>query len=89
MVNVVVRRVVGGDELKWVPWEVIAAVVVDRLDGGHCKEPHGLTRCQASNEECHAGSGSIQQKTLHGMVVQCAKGIRDVKSMMTGVEFHY
>lgn len=89
MMNVMVGRVVGGDELKWVPGEVIAAMIIDRLDGGHGKEPHCLTGCQASNQECHAGSGSVEQKSFYRMVVQCSKGIRNVKAVVTGVEFYY
>lgn len=67
---------------------MIAAVVIDRLDGRHGKEPHSLTRGHTSHEECHAGSGCVEQESFHGMVVQCAKCIRNVKAMVAGVEFY-
>ena len=33
MMNVVVGRIIRGHELKWIPWQLVAAVVVDRLEG--------------------------------------------------------
>lgn len=42
MVDVVVCGVVAGEMLQWIPWELVAAVVVYCLDGGAGEEPHSL-----------------------------------------------
>jgi hypothetical protein len=43
VVDVMVRRIVAGDVLHWVPWKGVSRVIIDGLDG-------------ASREECDAKS---------------------------------
>lgn len=60
MVDVVVGRVVGSNELQWVPWEVVSTVIVDGLDGGHGEKPHSLAVGHLRQKETHASSGGVQ-----------------------------
>lgn len=85
--NVMVSCVVRRDFLQGIPREGIAAMVIDCLDGGHCEEPHALTVGQASGQESYASASCVEKETLHGMVVQSTKGVRNVKAMVTGMEF--
>lgn len=84
MVSGIVRR----NLLQRVPGELIATMVVNRLDRGHGEEPHALTGGHASSQECHPGAGSIKQETLDRMVVECTERIGNVKAMVARVEFN-
>ena len=83
-----ISSVVGGDLLKGVPRESVAAMVIDRLDRGHGEKPHALTVAHASCEVRDARASSIEQESFDGMVIQSTKSIRDIEAMVSGVEFH-
>ena len=42
VMDIMVVGVVPRHELQWIPWEGVAAVVVDGLEGGDGEEDHGL-----------------------------------------------
>lgn len=84
-----ISSVVGGDLLKGVPRESVAAMVIDRLDRGHGEKPHALTVAHASCEVRDARASSIEQESFDGMVIQSTKSIRDIEAMMSGMEFHF
>lgn len=83
-----ISSVVGGNLLKGVPRESVAAMIIDRLDRGHGEKPHALTIAHSSCEVCDARTGSIEQESFDGMVIQSTKSIRDIEAMVSGVEFH-
>lgn len=43
VMNVVIGSVVGGEVLQGIPWESVAAMIVNGLDGRAGEEPHRLT----------------------------------------------
>lgn len=77
-----VGRIVGSDQLQRVPGEVVATVVIHRLNRRHGEEPHGLTESQPGDQECNARSSGIQQKTFNGMIVQGPKSIRYIEAVV-------
>ena len=81
-----VSGVVVRDELKRVPGERVAAVVVDRLDGGEAEEEGALTNVHACEFEANAGTKAIKEEALEGVVVESAIGIRHVQAMVARVE---
>lgn len=87
VMDVMVRGIVRCDFLQGIPREGIAAMVIDCLDGGHREEPHALTVGQSSGQEPHASASCVEKETLHRMVVQSTKGVRNIKAMVTGMEF--
>lgn len=83
-----ISSVVGGDLLKGIPREGVAAMIIDRLDRGHGEKPHALTVAHSSCEVCDTRASSIEQESFNGMVIQSTKSIRNIKAMVSGVEFH-
>lgn len=83
---VMVAGVVGSNLLKWVPRKRIATMVVDGLNCGTCKEPHALARAQSCHLERNAGTKNVEQEPLKGMVIQGAKGVRNIEAVMTGMD---
>lgn len=88
MVNVMIGGIVGSEVLQRVPGEGVAAVVVNGLDGRKGEEPHGLTVGHARNQESNASTSSIQKESLDGVVVQGAKSVGNVESVVARVEGH-
>lgn len=81
--NVMVAGVVGSKMLQWIPGQCIAAMIIDGLDCGARKEPHALPRTHASRFKRNTGPKCVEQETFEGMVVQSAKSIGDIETMMT------
>ena len=61
-------------------------MVINSLNSGASKEPHALPRAHSRYFECDTGPKSVEKEALKRMVVQRAKGIWDIETMMTGVE---
>ena len=78
MVHIVVASVVRGKVLKWVPWQGIAAVVIDCLDGGASEKPHSLARSKPRDEIPYASSERVEQEAFEGMIVKGTVCIRDI-----------
>ncbi|KAI6750086.1 hypothetical protein HG531_007351 [Fusarium graminearum] len=74
MMNIVVFGVVTGNELKRVPWESVATVVVDSLDCRHGEEQDSLAKSHASNLECDGSTESIEEESLNRVVVESTVG---------------
>lgn len=64
-----VGSVVAGDELKRVPRESIAAVVINGLDSGESEEASALEQRHASHLEANAGTKSVKKEALKGVIV--------------------
>lgn len=86
MMNIVVFGVVTGNELKRVPWESVATVVVDSLDCRHGEEQDSLAKSHASNLECDGSTESIEEESLNRVVVESTVGVRHIKTVVAGVE---
>ena len=78
MMNVMIVCVVGSDHLERVERYAVTTVVVDSLEGGECKEEHGL----ASRHECarlsYNRSDGVEDEALNGMVVERTERVRNV-----------
>jgi len=61
-------------------------MVIDGLDCRTREEPHALARAHSCHLERNAGTKNVEQESLEGMVVQGAKGIRNIEAVMTGME---
>jgi hypothetical protein len=86
MMDVVVGCVVIRNELQWIPWEMIPAVVVDCLDRGEAKEEKALARSHPSDFEGKTSSESIKQETFKGMIVQGSVCVGNIESVMSRME---
>ena len=88
MVHIMVGRVVASDELKRVPWESVATVIIDSLDGGYGEEPHRLSVGHARNQKPNTGTSSIQEESLYWMIIERTESVRNVKAVVARVEGH-
>ena len=86
MVDIVVIRIVGEQELERIPPDPVATVVIDRLDRAEREEEDGLADRHARELECDNRAEAIEEETLHRVVVQCAESIRDVEAVVDRVE---
>lgn len=73
-----VSGIVGCEMLQRIPRESIAAVIVNRLDGGEGEEPHALAIRHPGCQECDAGASSIEKESFNGMVVESTESIGNV-----------
>lgn len=69
VVNVVVGSVVAGDELKRIPRESVAAVVINGLDSRESEEASALDQRHASHLEANTGTKGVKKEALKGVVV--------------------
>lgn len=78
VVNIMVGGIVGSEMLQGVPGESIAAVIVHSLNSRTGKKPHGLAVSHSSRQERNTGTGSVEEESLHRMVIQSTERIWDV-----------
>lgn len=78
--------IVVEEALQRVEWQVISAVIVDSLQSGKRKEGKSTTVAHTTDKESQAGSDAVHQETLEWMVVQCAKRVGHIESVMARVE---
>lgn len=69
VVDVMVCGVIVGDELKRIPWESVATVIINRLDTRERKEQGALANSHACQFEGYAGAEGVEQETLERVVV--------------------
>lgn len=86
VVDVVVCRVVAGEDLEGVPGEVVAAVVVHSLDGRQTEEESPLAKGHAGDQEGEARAEGVEKEALEGVVVQRAVCVGDVKAVVSRVK---
>ena len=82
VVDVVVGSVIASQMLKGIPGKCITAVIVNRLNGRAGEKPHPLPCCQARELEGDASPHSIKEETFEWVIVQRAKSVRNVESVM-------
>jgi propanediol utilization protein len=85
----VVRSIVAGNELKGIPRKSVAAVVIDRLDGGKSEEACALAKRHACSLESKTGTKGVKQEPLEGMVVEGAVRVGNIESVVARVEGSY
>jgi len=61
-------------------------VVVDSLQCGEGEEGKGATIAHTTDEEGQTGSDTVHQEALEWMIVQCAKRVGHIETMMARVE---
>ena len=76
VVDIVICGIVACNMLKRIPWQLIATMIVNCLDGGPCEEAHSLTWRHASKLVANAGTYSIKEETLNWVIVQRAVSVR-------------
>lgn len=86
VVDVVVGSVVARDDLKRVPRERVATVVVHSLDSRQGEEDSALAHRHQAGLEGKASTNRIKQEPLERVVVQGAVGIRNIEAVMARVE---
>lgn len=64
-------------------------MVVDCFDGRACEEPHTLTGSHKGKFVSNAGSKRIKEEAFKRMVIQGAKGVRNVEAVMARMEGCY
>lgn len=85
VVDIMVSGAVGENNLKGVPGELIAAVVVHSLHGGEHKQNEVLT---ITEPNCNAGNTSakgVEQKSLGERVVKSTKSVRNIEAVVNRV----
>lgn len=85
VVNIVVVRIVACKPLQRVKREGVSAVVVDGLEGGKCKQEHGLARRHASQPLGDDSTTRIENEALDGVVERSAVRIRYIHLVVKGV----
>jgi hypothetical protein len=63
-------------------------MVVNSLDGRNGEKPHGLAVGHARYQESNASTSSIQKESLNRVVVQGAKSVGNVESVVARMESH-
>ena len=86
MVYVVVASVVGRHVLEWVERKRVAAMIVDSFDGTASEKPHALTDGHAGNEIADSSAEGVEKKSFKWVVVERAVSIRNVETVVSGVE---
>lgn len=81
-----VTRVIACDVLQRIPWKCISAVVIHCLDRGESEEQHPLTWTQTCDFIADASTKCIQEEAFEWMVIQSSECVRDVQTMVPGVE---
>ena len=81
-----VAGIIGGEMLKRIPRQSVAAVVVDGLYGTAGEEPHSLTSCEAGCFKCNTGSKGIEEESFKPMVVKSTECVGYIEAVVTGVE---
>lgn len=84
--NVVVGSVVAGDELKRVPREGIAAVVINGLDSRESEEASALEQRHASHLESDTSTESVEKEAFKGVVVKSTVSVWNIETVVSGVE---
>lgn len=84
-----VGGIVARDELKRVPGEGISAVVINGLDGRKGEETGALEQRHARHLESDASTKGVEKEALNRVVVKGTIGIRDVETVVSGVESCY
>lgn len=86
VVDVMVGSVVVGNQLQWIPRELVAAMIIDGLERREAEEAHALADCHSHCLEGDASTKSIKEEPLERVVVQGSISVGNVQSVMTGVE---
>ena len=86
MVHVVVAGVVAGKVLKRIERQRVAAMVVYSLDRAAGEETHPLSGSHAGEFEREASAKGVKEEAFKGVVVEGAVGVRDVQTVVAGVE---
>ena len=69
VMNIVVTGVVGCHSLQGIPWQGVAAVIIDGFESRSSKEPHALPSVHASEFISNAGAKGVEQEALKGMII--------------------
>ena len=86
MVNVVVVGIVGSHELERVPWKLVAAVVIDSLQGGKHEQHNRLACGQTGDQLCDTSTNTVENEALNGVIVQSTVGVRHIEPVVHRVE---
>lgn len=86
MVNVMVISVITTEHLEWVEGESITAVIIDRFHGTEREQENCLSNREVGNSLRHHGTDTVEQKSLEGVIVQCAERVGYIKAVMHGME---
>lgn len=86
MMDIMIRRSIGGYDLEWIPGKTVPTVVVDGFHSGKSEEEHGLT---GGHSACCFGKNcadGVEDKALDRVVVERTKRVWDIQPMVPAVE---
>jgi hypothetical protein len=83
MMNIMVGGVVCEKNLEGIPWESVAAMIVDRLQSSKGEKVKTLSLGQTGNLEGNSSTESVHQKTLNWVIVKSTESIRHIESVMS------
>lgn len=86
MMNVVIIGVIAAEHLERIPSEPVAAMIVDRLEGRDDEEKSCFPSTHACDCLRYPRTDAVEEEALNRMVVQRAERVRDVKTVVHGVE---
>ena len=86
VVNVVIICIVAAHELEGIPREPVSAMVVHGLECRHQEEKHGLAGARANDPFRKARTTSVQQESFEWMVVERAKRVGHVQTVVGRME---
>lgn len=85
MMHVVELRVLLVAPLQRVPWQFVAAVVIDAFHYGDGAEAHCLADRETGEHEREGGAYCVEEEGFGESVVEGAEGVRDVDFMVVRV----
>ena len=86
VVNIMVIGVVRKQELAWVPPQFVPAVIIYRLERAEGEEKGSLANTHAGCLLREDRVKRVEEEALEGVVVERAKGIGDIETVVHGVD---
>lgn len=86
MMDIMIRSIIRGEVLQGIPGEVVAGVIIHRLDGTEGEQEHRLPVVHVGREKCNTSTSGVQEESLNRVIVERTKRIGNIKAVMTRVE---
>lgn len=81
-----ISGIIGCQMLQRIPRERISTVVINSFNSGECEIPHGLAIGHHRCQEPYSSPSSVKKESFNWVIVKSSKCIRDIKSVVSGVE---
>ena len=89
MMNVMIRGIIVGQNLKRVEWKAKSAVIIDCLESCQSEKNSSLTNAETRKLIGQQRTNRVRNESFNWMVVQSCESIGNINSVMTGVDCAY